>query len=106
MAKMNIGLVKTIGVSFDMSDPGYSEALEASLRDFLSDRGIEESTRRKGIEYKMIEYDAEDMTVSWKRLEADLEDAFPQLKTQYSEGVDEDPEDTFKNDYEHLEIYT
>lgn len=102
MAKQYLGLIKTVGVTYDMR--GGSEELEVSLRDFLSARGIEEMQRRNGLQYKNIEYDAEDMTVSWKKLEAEIEETFPNLRTRFTEGVEEEPWEDQYNNYEHLEI--
>ena len=105
MGKLYLGLEKTISVSLKHTSPEYSEELYAGLRDFLTDRGVEESTRRKSINYTFIEYDANDLTVTWKKLESDLEENFPIFKTEYSEGLEDEEEDNFTNDSEHLEIF-
>ena len=105
MAKLNLGLEKTISVSLKTNSPQYSEELYAALRDFLEERGAEESTRRKSTNYLFIEYDAEYLQPTWKKLEAEIEENFELLETEYTTGTEDDPDDNFTNDYEHLEIY-
>lgn len=97
-----IGLIKTIGVNYDIKKDSFTNELETSVRDFFKERGINETKRNKGIKYKFIDYDADEMTVSWNRLQADMEDAFPSLKLQYTEGVDD--EEDYNGRYENLEV--
>ena len=101
MANPHLGLIKSVGLSI----PEANEELDASLRDFLEDRGIEEERRKVIMKTTYLEYNAEDMKVSWHRLQADLEDLYPQLKFQFTEGeTDSETEEYFYN-YENLEIY-
>ena len=95
----SLDMSKTVTASL----PKDNEQLISQIVDFLAERNIEEVNRRSSTRYTFLEFNAESMRGSWKRLEADLEDDFDNLKTQYSEGS-EDEEDYYSEE-ENLEIY-
>lgn len=97
-------VIKTIGVNYDTKSTYYSENLEAELRDFLDDKGIIESKRNMGLKYKFIDYDAGEMSTSWLRLQADIEEKFPQIEMDLIEGEEEDEDGNYIGDYETLEL--
>lgn len=101
MAKTNIGMSKTVGISTSETD----DKTINSLVKFLSKHGIEELHRRKTpLGMTIVELEAEDMLPTWEQLRGALRDKFPQFKYQYDEGIEED-DDFYTQEYESLEIY-
>ena len=98
MAKTNLGLSKDIGITLNKNG-NIDEVVQ-----FLESNGAEELSRRDSTESVFIELMAEDLFISWNQLEADLTRKFPKLKTQFSEGMDDD-DPLYYQQYEHLEIY-
>ena len=99
MAKTNLGLSKDIGISIDNNYEQTDKLIE-----FLESKGAEELSRRESTKTVFIELMAENLFVDWRQLEVDLNRQFPTLKTQFSEGVDDD-DPLYYQETEHLEIY-
>lgn len=102
MAKLNIGLSKTVGISVSETD---DKTLD-SLVSFLTDQGIEELHRRKTpLGMTLVELDADEMFPTWDQLRGALREKFPQFELQYDEGTDDEGDDYYVQEYESLEIY-
>lgn len=102
MAKINIGLSKTVGISTSKADDKTID----SLVSFLEKNGIEELHRRKTpFGMTIVELDADSMFPTWDQLRGALRDKFSELELQYSEGLDDDDDNDYVQEYESLEIY-
>ena len=101
MAKTNLGFSREVDIT--LTETGKSEANK--LVKFLKKNGIDEINRRTtSFGLISIEMDADGMYPSWEQLRGALKEEFPDLKYQYSEGMDDDNDDFYK-EVESLEIY-
>lgn len=101
---MNVeSAMKNIGVDYDTTSDNYSPEVEAQIRDFMEDHGINEVKRINGLKYKIIEYDAMEMNVTWTKLQAGLEDLIPFADVHYSESTGDGQDNEFQLN-ESLEI--
>ena len=85
MATLN----KSISVVFPVED--YDEKLDNKLRDFLIEKGNTQTTKDHGNYYVITEYSAENLSESWTKLQAEIEEMFPELEADFDESQDDEP---------------
>ena len=100
MAKINLGFSREVDITFTDTSKGKAK----KVVNFLKKHGIEEVGRRDTSFLLSIEFDADGMYPSWEQLRGALKEEFPEFKYQYSEGIEDDDPDYYK-EYESLAIY-
>lgn len=101
--KSNIGLIKSVGINASVEDKIAGKKI-VLLNKLFKKLRVEESSDNSGIKLRLIDYDAEDMTATWKELEYRIEKELPNVKVEYFEGLHDEESDELVYNYEHLEI--
>ena len=86
--------MKEVIVRFNIEGTfGFNEEWEQSIEDYLKKFNITRSGSGTGFGVRQLEFDAEDMNVSWNALIATIEVELPKVEVEY---YTEDFEDVFE----------
>ena len=104
-AKDNLGLVKTISVTYDMEiGKPYDKEKSRMIRKALKPYQMDIKNEIEGPGVKLVEYNANYLVADWDKVMENLEELLPFAELKLLEGNYNQETDDFQYDYETLHI--
>ena len=104
-AKDNLGLVKTIAVTYDYPvDSSIDKQKLRSVKKALSALELEVKNETDAPGIKLVEYNANYIIRDWDWVENHLEEALPEAEIKFFDGVYNEETDDFQYTYESLHV--
>ena len=104
MAKLKLNKEFSVGVTLYLNSSFYSKGFEYRLDQFLKKKGLKKVEDDQGIVSKTLEYREVPANLTLEELEESVKKAFPELKTQLDEGVDDEEHSEYTQEYKSLWI--